>query len=555
MKPALAATLMLLLSTFGLATDDQAPPVVESSCITCHGDLDDPAVEYWSEDVHALAALGCEGCHGGDPSPELADDIDAAMAPSAGFIGSPDRLEISTFCGTCHADAKFINAYNPKLRTDQLSEYLTSVHGERNAEGDPVPATCTDCHGVHGIQPVSIPSSPVYVTNVPETCGKCHADKKIMEPYGTPTDQLETYTRSVHGTALFLHGDTGAPACNDCHGNHGATPPGVTSVANVCGQCHAFEADFFRASFKKELFDDMEEPECSSCHNKHDIRHPTPEWMRTGSGPQLNVGRVTGNDPFRGEIDSLPDDGSIQAIWNVALLPGIDPQDPTLVHTVDIEIDGQSTLQIDAAVLPGNEAQIRTGSTEGLDATLTIESLSGSPVKAGDAVRFTLDLRLAEGHSGQTMAIRDRPGEALRPLMGSICMTCHTEGDECDQATTRMYEAISSAESTLRRAEAALDNAERAGMPIESARVTLHNDGNTATIQARALLHTFDPARVTERAAEAQEAALVALGSADDAMQELHTRHVGLGISLIFVVLVLVLLGLKIRQVDQTSTH
>jgi hypothetical protein len=276
----------------------------------------------------------------------------------------------------------------------------------------------------------------------------------------------------------------------------------VTSVANVCGQCHAFEADFFRASLKKELFDDMEEPECSSCHNKHDIRHPTPEWMRTGSGPQLNVGRVTGNDPFRGEIDSLPDDGSIQAIWNVALLPGIDPQDPTLVHTVDIEIDGQSTLQIDAAVLPGNEAQIRTGSTEGLDATLTIESLSGSPVKAGDAVRFTLDLRLAEGHSGQTSAIRDRPGEALRPLMGSICMTCHTEGDECDQATTRMYEAISSAESTLRRAEAALDNAERAGMPIESARVTLHNDGNTATI-----------------------------------------------------VLVLVLLGLKIRQVDQTSTH
>ena len=40
-------------------------------------------------------------------------------------------------------------------------------------------------------------------------------------------------------------------------------------------------------------------------------------------------------------------------------------------------------------------------------------------------------------------------------------------------------------------------------------------------------------------------------GSADEAMQELHTRHVGLGVSLVFVLLVLVLLGMKIREVDR----
>ena len=221
-----------------------------SSCVTCHagleGDLAEPA-KAWDPDVHRAAGLGCESCHGGDPSAVLKEDADAAMGAAKGFKPAPDRLAIAEFCGRCHADAAYMKTYNPKLRVDQLTEYRTSVHGKLNAKGDKTAATCIDCHGAHGIRPVSSPEAPVYASNVPATCARCHADAARMAPYGIRTDQYELYRASVHGAALLERGDTAAPACNDCHGNHGAVPPGVQSVANICGKCHGREASLFRA--------------------------------------------------------------------------------------------------------------------------------------------------------------------------------------------------------------------------------------------------------------------------------------------------------------------
>ena len=57
--------------------------------------------------------------------------------------------------------------------------------------------------------------------------------------------QFADYQKSVHYAALTKGNDLSAPTCNDCHGNHGAAPPGVGSVANVCGTCHAVFAQKF----------------------------------------------------------------------------------------------------------------------------------------------------------------------------------------------------------------------------------------------------------------------------------------------------------------------
>ena len=35
-------------------------------------------------------------------------------------------------------------------------------------------ATCSDCHGAHGIEPASVPTSRVAEANLVETCGDCH---------------------------------------------------------------------------------------------------------------------------------------------------------------------------------------------------------------------------------------------------------------------------------------------------------------------------------------------------------------------------------------------
>lgn len=165
--------------------------------------------------------------------------------------------------------------FNPSLPTDQFARYLTSEHGKHLAAGDGNVAVCTSCHGVHPVRAVSDARSPVFPTNVPSTCARCHADVALMKPYGIPTSQFAEYRESVHGQALLRRGNRQSPACNDCHGNHGAAPPGVESVANVCAQCHRATRDLFVRSPHKRAFDTLGMAECTVCHGTHNISFPT----------------------------------------------------------------------------------------------------------------------------------------------------------------------------------------------------------------------------------------------------------------------------------------
>ena len=259
----------------------------ESTCVTCHLEQDEKALRMPAEgmvlDVHTRHGLSCADCHGGDPT---AEDIDVAMDAEKGYVGVPDRGEIPQFCGKCHQDAEYIRKYNPGLRVDQVDLYRTSVHGQRLGAGDEKVATCIDCHDTHGILPVSDPRSKVYPTNVPGTCGRCHSDPEYMAGYGIPTDQYDQYKASVHGHLLLERGGRGAPACNACHGNHGAAPPGVSSVSNVCGQCHPVNAELLAQSPHAKPFAEEGIPACESCHGNHRVEHPTEEMLGTG-GPSV----------------------------------------------------------------------------------------------------------------------------------------------------------------------------------------------------------------------------------------------------------------------------
>jgi len=190
-------------------------------------------------------------------------------------------LNVVKTCTRCHADAAFMKTYNPSLPVDQLEKYRTSVHGIRNAGGDPKPAECASCHGSHDILPANDVRSRVYPTNLPVTCGGCHSNAEYMKGYGIPTDQFEKFSRSVHGVALLQKHDLGAPACNKCHGNHGAIPPGIASISKVCGTCHALNADLFSSSPHKKAFDDRKLPECETCHGNHDIVAATSKLLGT----------------------------------------------------------------------------------------------------------------------------------------------------------------------------------------------------------------------------------------------------------------------------------
>jgi hypothetical protein len=173
--------------------------------------------------------------------------------------------------------------YNPSLRTDQLAQYHTSVHGQKLKSGDSRVAVCTDCHSVHNIRPASDPHSTVNPLNVATTCSRCHADQNYMKPYGLKTTQFADYKQSVHYQAMTDRGDLSAPTCTTCHGNHGAAPPGVASVQNVCSTCHVFQAQLFEDSPHKTAFASAGLPGCVTCHSNHAIHRPNDDMVSTGA--------------------------------------------------------------------------------------------------------------------------------------------------------------------------------------------------------------------------------------------------------------------------------
>ena len=275
----LRRTLLLVLVVFASACAVSAQ--AQNTCLDCHGALDPPlqvTEQQFSSDIHSEKGLTCASCHGGDPTKA---DMDA-MSKAAGFRGKIVRSQIPELCGRCHSDAAFMRKYNPSLRTDQLSQYKTSIHGKLFAKGDTKVAVCIDCHGVHGLRPPSDARSKVHPLNIAQTCARCHADASYMKGYGIPTDQFTQYSTSVHQNALTVRGDLSAPTCTTCHGNHGAAPPGMDSVQNVCSKCHVFQDQMYEKSSHKAAFQSAGLPGCVVCHNNHGIGHPTDAKLGTG---------------------------------------------------------------------------------------------------------------------------------------------------------------------------------------------------------------------------------------------------------------------------------
>jgi hypothetical protein len=287
-RPALTLLLAGALGALLPASARAADPRPDS-CVECHETLDEPRLlapvkALRQGDVHAESGFSCVDCHGGDPTLGTEEGTKAdAMDPKKGYIGRAQGLDVARMCGRCHSDIELMRRFNPREPTDQQAQWLTSVHGKRAAGGDKNVATCASCHGAHGVKRVKDPASPVHPMKIVETCTRCHADPTYMAAYQIPTDQLAKYERSVHGQKRLVERDPGAPACNSCHGNHGAVPPGFGAVSHACGKCHQTQEELFEASPHAKKFADLKLPTCVFCHGNHEIVRPDDRFL--GAGP------------------------------------------------------------------------------------------------------------------------------------------------------------------------------------------------------------------------------------------------------------------------------
>ena len=135
----------LLALTLLMAAVAAAPPRAQTPVATPEA--------LFKDDVHAQSGLACSSCHTSGAAP----------------YGPVERTKIAPLCATCHANAEYMKTYNPQVRVDQYQQYLTSTHGKRMSAGETRVATCSDCHGAHGIRPVSDARSPVAPPNVATT--------------------------------------------------------------------------------------------------------------------------------------------------------------------------------------------------------------------------------------------------------------------------------------------------------------------------------------------------------------------------------------------------
>jgi hypothetical protein len=278
LRPLLAAGLSILVAAalFGNPEPSGAQSERDNSCYTCHiqlgGRMKDAAFR-WKQGIHSKVGVNCDSCHGGNPF----IPTQASMNEAYGYKGYFTPLESLELCASCHSVVNLMKQYN--LRTDQYEEYKTSQHGILVAAGDTNAATCISCHGAHEIRKKNDPRSSVFHTNVPETCAKCHADEKLMAQYEKPFDQYEVYRKGYHGKILYgqIAGKNPmiVPNCATCHGIHGASPPGVTEVENVCGNCHTNIYRFFSMGPHARAVRETGEPRCVDCHGNHTNVYPS----------------------------------------------------------------------------------------------------------------------------------------------------------------------------------------------------------------------------------------------------------------------------------------
>ncbi|MFL6198068.1 MAG: hypothetical protein ACJ76J_02725 [Thermoanaerobaculia bacterium] len=544
-----------------------------TSCTACHSDpgmfegdaLKIPAA--FGHDVHGQVGLSCHDCHGGNPDPALREDpaaMDPGFAPNP-YRGAPARGDIPAFCGRCHSDPNFMRRFRPDIRVDQEREYRTSHHGTALARGDTKVATCVDCHGVHGIRRISDPDSPVYPKRVAETCRACHGDPKRMAGYTLadgrplPVDQYAHWRQSVHARALLERDDLSAPTCNDCHGNHGATPPGVDSVAFVCGQCHGREAELFRASVKQTGFEEHNallasagpescaschsapEPqaarrlthftECATCHSNHAVVRPslamlgslpaTPcAFCHEGSGPLANnvLEPEARRERYRQMRDGLLAAADRQRLKGDARFDWLVDQALALpTHTLPARDEGTGGLRPEFERL---FTKFRIGKT-----TFTYDDpVSGKPVRAA--------------------VVRCPDCHAAEPMLGSDALGHRTAGE----LLGRMQELT----ALTARAERILLAARRGGVETRQA-VTEVDGAVDAQIELEVLVHTFsaDPkGAFVQKHAEGVGHARAALAAGQSALGELGFRRKGLAVSLVLIVMVLIGLAMKIREIS-----
>lgn len=285
-RSALWVALACLAGLLIVAPASAAPPLENATCLTCHdgqkGKLEVPgsddkpralrsvAADKFGQGVHAK--MQCVACH-----TDITDNAENAKKHAK----DPAQKLKKVDCAGCHQDlsdqAQKVGTAKDKPRLEVVAKnieaYKGSFHARPNADDKSKPnASCDNCHDSHSFN-VPAKDSPQYAQwrlSISTTCGEsCH------------TEQLETYTASVHGQEVFDKKNAKSATCADCHSAHAvgnsSADPFKLSIGASCGTCHEENFKSYKATYhgKISTLGYTYTAKCYNCHGSHEILKAT----------------------------------------------------------------------------------------------------------------------------------------------------------------------------------------------------------------------------------------------------------------------------------------
>lgn len=156
----------------------------ENRCVTCHEVERLPfslghSMDDWRGSAHGRGGIGCEKCHGGDPSQADPDKAHQGVLPATNGASTVSTRNIAKTCGKCHEE--------------QYKAYESTDHAKAISEqGDA--ATCVTCHG-------SMATTLPTRAELKRRCRDCH-DKTVKA--AVALSWLVTARRQLQRTDLVL---------------------------------------------------------------------------------------------------------------------------------------------------------------------------------------------------------------------------------------------------------------------------------------------------------------------------------------------------------------
>jgi hypothetical protein len=377
---------------------------------------------------------------------------------------------------------------------------------------------------------------------------------------------------SCHACHIGLGGELAAPAeafrddahaqpglgCTACHGGDSTADdagaamdpakgfrgsPERRSIPRLCGRCHA-DAAFVKRYAPSLPTDQLAQYEtsvhakelargnqraavCTSCHGAHGIL--SPRDPRSPVYPTRVVGTCAKCHAGPGASNPV---AAYRRSVHAAALAGGDLSAPTCPRCHGSH----------GATPPGVES---VANVCGQCHPQNMELYRASPHEPAFAA---MDLGACEAcHGNHDIA---RPTDAFVGLgQGAVCAKCHAADDPGGEAAARIHAALAGAARLLEEAQRRTEAARSRGALMVDAQVAIE-DGRQQLIHARTLVHAADLQKVEPKTQAAATASRKALDDARRAFAEIRYRRAGLLVALALIVVAIVALVMKVRQVD-----